>query len=33
MTFDTMIRIDDITTARVDARPTPSVPDVVVNPR
>ena len=25
--------IDDSTTARVDARPTPSVPDSVVNPR
>ena len=32
-TFDTMIRIDDSTTARVEARPTPSVPDCVVKPR
>ena len=28
-----MMSIDDRTTARVDARPTPSVPDCVVNPR
>ena len=29
----TMISIDDRTTARVEARPTPSVPDSVVKPR
>ena len=28
-----MIRMEENTTARVDARPTPSVPDSVVNPR
>jgi hypothetical protein len=33
MTFDTMMSIDERTTARVDARPTPSVPDCAVNPR
>ena len=32
-TLETMIRIDDSTTAIVDARPTPSVPDVVLKPR
>ena len=30
---DTMISIDERTTARVEARPTPSVPDSVLNPR
>src|SRR5262249_4502503 len=33
MTLVTMIRIDDRTTARVEARPTPSVPDRELNPR
>src|SRR5688572_10218299 len=33
MTLATMMPTDDMTTARVDARPTPSVPDSVVNPR
>src|SRR5688572_1006344 len=32
-TLATMIRMDDVTTLRVDVRPTPSVPWVVVNPR
>ena len=32
-TFATMMPTDDNTTARVEARPTPSVPDSVVNPR
>ena len=32
-TFDRMMRTDDSTTALVEARPTPSVPDSVVKPR
>ena len=32
-TFAVMIRIEESTTLRVDARPTPSVPCVVVTPR
>jgi hypothetical protein len=31
--LETIIRIEEKTTDRVDARPTPSVPLVVVNPR
>src|SRR6185503_18004056 len=32
-TFETMMRMEESTTARVEARPTPSVPDSVVKPR